>query len=273
MVPLLFYVFIYCNADIILNNLYLANYSTNNELISENNNFYYSIKKLNLFVLFVYSLYVCKNVIYYNSINKTSNALALVYIKYTLNSLLTENMTIEQHEFSRNIMWLFATPLMLKMYCDVNNIQLQDINIHYHIIPVTINIFIYNQKNTPFFYGAIGFSWLLLTKFIKTLIEKRDLTFTNIFLFIWFIFMSLNTIDVLQLVDRYSLSLYYSFADVIGKMITCIIVSDYNEKEIAQLQKMDLQSVQFVSYMLQHIKKYQLENKVITQQCVFLLIL
>ena len=74
------------------------------------------------------------------------------------------------------------------------------------------------------------------------------------------IFMCLNVIDNLQLVDRYTMSLYYFLADIIGKMITCIIISDYNEKEMTQLKKMDLQSVQFVSYMLQNIKKYQYSN-------------
>jgi len=88
MITILFYVFLYCNADIVLNKLYLSNYSTtlNKELIQTNSNFYYSITNLNLFVLTVYSIYLIKNVIEYKSINKTSNALALVYIKYTINT-------------------------------------------------------------------------------------------------------------------------------------------------------------------------------------------
>jgi hypothetical protein len=44
-------------------------------------------------------------------------------------------------------------------------------------------------------------------------------------------------------------------------------VNDYNEKELSQLNKMDLQSVQFVSYMITHIKKYKNDNLVITPQC------
>ena len=128
MINILFYVFLYCNADIILNKLYLSNYSNliNNELIQNNSNFYYAVINLNLFVLTVYSVYSLKNLIYYNSINKVSNALALIYIKYSITSFFSNNMTLSQFEFSRNIMWLFATPLMIKMYCDANNI-----NIHY----------------------------------------------------------------------------------------------------------------------------------------------
>jgi class 3 adenylate cyclase len=52
-----------------------------------------------------------------------------------------------------------------------------------------------------------------------------------------------------------------------SKMIVCIIVNDYNEKELTQLNNMDLQSVQFVSYMIKNIQKYKTENSVITPQC------
>jgi class 3 adenylate cyclase len=164
-------------------------------------------------------------------------------------------------------MWLFSTPLMLQTYCDVNNIKLQDINIQYHIIPVAINVFIYPYKNTLTYYYFTGVSWLLLFFFIKTLYAKRNLTFTNIYLFIWGIFMMLNIIDMLQITNIYNMNLYYSFADMISKMMTCIIVNDYNEKELMEINNMDLQSVQFVSYMIRNIKKYKNENLVITPKC------
>lgn len=266
---LIFYIFLYCNADSIFNKLYLSNFCTtvNNELIQNNSNFYYSLTNLNLFVLSVYSIYTIKNFIYHNSINKTSIILALIYIKYILNMLLNDNMTLYQYEFSRIIMWLFSTPLMLKMYCDVNNIKLQDINIQCHIIPAAINIFVYPYKNTSYYYYYIGLSYLILSFFIKSLILNRTLTFTNIYLFIWSIFICLNIIDTFEIMNKFNINLYYSFADMISKMIVCIIVDDYNEAKIAQLDNMDLQSIQFLSYMIKYIKKYKNENIVITPQC------
>jgi class 3 adenylate cyclase len=190
-----------------------------------------------------------------------------VYIKYTLSSVLSNGITLRQHEFSRNIMWLFATPLMLKMYCDVNNLKLQDINIHYHIIPTAINIFIYPHKDTYVFYYFTGFSWIMLLFFIKNLYSKQGLIFTNVYLFIWSIFMCLNLIDMFQLTDKYTMNLYYSYADLISKLMTNIIVNDYNEKELTQTNNMDLQSIQFISYMIKNIKTYKDDNAVITAQC------
>ena len=158
MIYLILCVFLYCNADDILNKLYLSNYSRtlNNELIQNNSNFYYSITNLNLFVLTFYFIYFVTKVVCHKSINTYSTALALVYIKYTMNTLFKVNLTLSQYEFSRNIMWLFATPLMLKMYCDINSIKLRDINIHCHVIPVVINVFNYPYENTTIYYYFKG---------------------------------------------------------------------------------------------------------------------
>jgi class 3 adenylate cyclase len=79
--------------------------------------------------------------------------------------------------------------------------------------------------------------------------------------------MVLNIVDLFQLADSYKINLYYSYADMISKMMTCIIVNDFNEKELSHSNSMDLQSVQFVSYVVKYIKKYKNDNLVITPQC------
>ena len=271
MLYLLFYIFLYCNVDSILNKLYLSNFCIiNNELINNNTNFEYSIINIKLFGLIAYSLYIIKNLIYYNAVNINSFALGLIYVKYALKTLLNDNISLFQHDFNRNIMWLFSTPLMLQMYCDVNNMKLRDINIQYHIIPIVLNIFIYPLKDIPryyYYYSFTGISWILLGLFIKTLYTKRTLLFTNIYLFIWFIFMAINLVDLLQITNNYNVTLYYSMADTFTKIITCIIVNDYNGKELLQKQNMDLQCVQFISYMIKHIQQYRVDNAIITTKC------
>jgi class 3 adenylate cyclase len=221
---------------------------------------------INKFGLSIYFIYLIKNIIYYNATNNYSILLALIYIKYTLNILLQNNMTLYEYEFNRNIMWLFATPLMIKMYCNVNNLKLRESYIQYHIIPVIINIFIYPYYNTKIYYYFIGFSWILLLIFMKSLYEKRSLLFTNVYLFIWTIFMLLNIIDLLNITNKYEVTLYYSFADMLSKIMASIIINDYNERELMQINNMDLQSVQFITYLIKYIKKYRNENAIITTQ-------
>jgi class 3 adenylate cyclase len=266
---LIVYIFIYCNADILLNNLYLSKFHsiTNNELIQNDVNFYHTVYNLSIFVLAIYFINIIKNITNYHPVNKKLITLEFVYIKYTLNILMTSNMTMAQYEYSRHIMWLFSTPLMLNLYCDVNNLQLSQINFQYHIIPVAINVLTYPYKNTNIFYCVSLFSMLLVCIFMRKLYSCRHMLFTNIYLFIWITFICIHILELLQLTDIYHINIYYSFADMISKMITCTVINDYNEKKIAQLVDMDLQSVQFISYMIKTIKKYKNDNAIITPQC------
>ena len=59
MIYSLLYIFIYSNANNIINNLYLSNFSNiiNNEFIQQNPNFYYSIMNINKFGLSIYFIY------------------------------------------------------------------------------------------------------------------------------------------------------------------------------------------------------------------------
>jgi len=254
---------------IFLINYILSKYSTieNNKMIKDNKFFYNIIIYQNLFAISIYTIYIIKNYINYNSDNNISITLSFVYIKYLLSTFLNNDMTLSQYESSRNIMWFFATPLMLKMYCDVNKLNIRNLKIHYHLIPTLINIFIYSYKNTLVFNYFIKISWILYILFMKNLHSKQGYTFTNIYIYIWYIFMFLNILDVFELLDIYTINIYYSYADLISKIITNIIVNDYNEKQITQTNKMDLQSVQFTSYMIENIKKYKNDNAVITLQC------
>jgi hypothetical protein len=102
---------------------------------------------------------------------------------------------------------------------------------------------------------------------MKTLYTKQQLLFTNVYFFIWSIFTFINIIDAIGVTDKYNINLYFSFADMISKMMSCIIINDFNERELMLVKNMDLQSVQFVSYMVKHIKKYSIDNANITKQC------
>jgi class 3 adenylate cyclase len=268
---LLFYTFIYYNIDSIINKLYISNLSneicSQDDLITNNNEFYYSIININLFTLFMYSIYIIKTLIYYNSINTNSLAFSLIYIKYTITCLLSNNTTLCQYETSRNLMWVFTTPLMLKLYCDANNITLYDINIQYHIIPTLINLFVCPYKGTILYYYSIAVSWVFLSIFIRTLYLKRNMLFTNMYLFIWTIFICITIIDMLQIISIYNVNMFFLLADIISKITINIIINEYNEREVMQVNNMDLQSIQFVSYMIKNIKVYKNDNVITTSRC------
>jgi len=123
------YLFIYYNIDSILNKFYLSYFDTsffdiNNIIIKDNREFYYSLTTINGFVLSIYAFYI----FYYLFLSKTENihslTLAFIYSKYSSNIFLNDNITLLEYEYSRAIMWVFATPLMLKLYCNINNLKL-----------------------------------------------------------------------------------------------------------------------------------------------------
>jgi class 3 adenylate cyclase len=157
-------------------------------------------------------------------------------------------------------MWLFATPLMIQIYCDVNHMKLIDTNIQYHIIPVAINIFVNPYKHYIIYYWFIGGSFISIYFFMKNLYTKRELLFTTIYLFIWGMFIFLTSIESLQIIDPYTINIYYTFADMIGKITTNIMINDYTEKEYLKSLNMDLQTIQFISCILKHIKQYEIDN-------------
>ena len=69
--------------------------------------------------------------IYISDINdRYSIGLMCIYLKHIFDIIIYKNMLIIEYEISRSVMWVFTTPLMLKMYCKANDITLQNINIH-----------------------------------------------------------------------------------------------------------------------------------------------
>jgi len=261
MIFTLLYVFLYCNADIILNKLHLSHFDPqpNHELISKNPEFYNSAINVSTFTICLYSAFIVnKFVLFYTksytnvctSPNKYSLALALVYTKYTSNILLFDAISTYQYEYSRMCMWLFSTTLMLKMYCEANHMKLIDINAQYHIFPMIINIIIYPYKGAILYNIVTGITHIGYCVFMKTMYDKRDILFTKMYLIIWSVFIGINVIDSLGIMSKYNINLFYLYADIISKLTTNIIIHEYNEKTIHTNNNTDLQSIELLQKIL-----------------------
>ena len=69
--------------------------------------------------------------------------------------MYSNTICIYQYEFRRTIMWLFTTPLILKLYSDMNNLTLININAHYHILSNIVHIIIYPLRKTNYYFYFI----------------------------------------------------------------------------------------------------------------------
>jgi len=260
------YLYLYCNIDILLNKFYLSNFDTNSFetqkiIIQNNNEFHYSLITINKFILSIYGFYI----FYYLFVSKMRNiyslALSFIYSKYTLNVFLYDKITLLEYEYSRATMWVFATPLMLKMYCDINDLQLKDIYFSYHYIPCVLNIIIFPFKNNLIIYYSYRcISIIFIFLFMKRLLYLNNAKFTKIFYYIWFMFIILNLIEIIKIVNVYDINILYLTADMIGKVTTTFIMHDNKEQQYTMKNNIDLQSINFISYILNKIKKYEINN-------------
>jgi class 3 adenylate cyclase len=270
MFSLLCYVVLYYNLDAFLQQIYLPlfnNNNNNNIIISSDTSLFFSLKTTSIFMicLYIYQLYY----VYFNSkiINKTSVGLTYVYIKYLLDILIRNNTTIMEYETSRTLMWIFTTPLMLKLYCETNDLTLLDINIHYHIISITPLMFLIPFKNENYNSVIICLLYIPGALFMNTLYKFKNLPFTNLFMFIWSIFMIINILDLINICDKNYIHFFYNLSDTLCKFICNVVISNYNEQEIFHKENMDLQSVNFVSYIIKSIKTFEINNKNLTPFC------
>jgi hypothetical protein len=220
----------------------------------------------NIFLFFLYFLYTIKNVIFENKIlNKNSFLLALLYLKYLYDCILnSKDDLIYNYEFRRIIMWSFTTPVMLKMYCDINELTLFDINFQYHIIPIIINVLIYPYKNTYLYNFFTISSYILFYFFMKKLHLNRNKIFGNLYLYIWCLFIIINIIEISKLINTDIINIYYSYADFFSKIITNIVINDYYIEINKTFENIDLQSIDFIGLIIKNINNYYLDNSLIT---------
>jgi class 3 adenylate cyclase len=252
--------------------IFSNNFDTNNIIIQDNKSFYYSLTTINSFILSIYAFYIFYYLFLSNTKNIYSLTLAFIYSKYSLNVFLNDNITLLEYEYSRAIMWVFATPLMLKLYCNTNQLKLKDINFLYHYIPCFTYIIVFPFKNNlKLYYTYFGLSCILIFLFIKKLMSMANLKFTKIFISIWIMFIVLHLVELTKIMDRYKLNILYLTADMIGKVVTNYIIHDNIEQKYTIKNNIDLQCINFIKYLLNKIDKYKKNNKKQSQECINLI--
>jgi class 3 adenylate cyclase len=95
---------------------------------------------------------------------------------------------------------------------------------------------------------------------MKQLLSLQREKFTKIFFCIWSMFIILHIIDIVKLVDIYNLNIMYLTADMIGKVTTTFIMHDNIEQQYTMKNNSDLQCINFISYLIGKIKKYEIHN-------------
>lgn len=269
MINILFYVVCYYNIDLLLQNIYLPYVIPEgcSDTISSYEKLHFLLNNTSYFMLILYSYSLAYNLFFSRAMDKFSIGLTVVYMKYIIDIIAYPNMTLIEHEMHRGVMWLFATPLMLKMYCNANDMLLRDIDIHYHVISILPHILIIPLKPGAIYIASTIVFSLPAFLFLKSLYKYNDLPFTNLYLSVWLIYMLINIIDIMNVFNPFFIHAMYNIADTICKFVCNTVISNYHEKESIILQTMDLQSVSFTSHMIKTIKDFETNNTKLTSTC------
>jgi class 3 adenylate cyclase len=219
------------------------------------------------FMIALYSYTLSYRLLISKTNDKNCVALSFIYMKHLIDILFSKNYTIIEYELDRGIMWVFTTPLMLKMYCNANDLSLWDINIHYHLISIVPHIFLVPFKNQPIYIFSTIILSIFSLFFLKSLYKYKQMPFTNLYILIWIVFILINLLDITQLFSMEFIQSLYNLADTLCKFICNVVISNYNEQEIIVRKNIDLQSVKFVSNLIKSINDFEKNNNKVTPFC------
>lgn len=219
--------------------------------------FYPIIQSANIFILCVFTLFVTQLMFFSKIKNYTIHSMAFIYIKYVLDTVLSNNaISIYQYEFRRTIMWLFTTPLILKLYCDMNNLNMMDINSHYHIASNALHIILYPFRKTkynPYIILTLSFTEAC---FIYQLFDFKREKYTNFIIYIWCLFSFVVVIEVTNLFNVQDIQVFYLLSDMMAKLTTMLIVHDYEEQIYYVKSNVDLQSISLLTVIKKAMKQF-----------------
>jgi class 3 adenylate cyclase len=266
--PYILYFSCYITADLYFKNIYLSYFpELSKETIASNKELHGILTATSWFMAIIY-LYLTFHRKFIGKTNDINGILlSFMYSKYTTDILLSPNMSIVEHEMSRTVMWVFTTPIMLKMYTDLNHFKLTDINYQYHLMAIIPHVFMVPFRGQPTYLISTCILSIPCGLFIRTLLKNRYYPFTGLYICIWSIFMTINVLDIIGLCSSTYTHALFNLADTMCKFICAIVLSNYNEQEQHRRATMDIQTTHFIKFMLNSIYKYKEENAQLTPTC------
>ena len=225
----------------------------------------------NYFILIIFLGYLIHMLFISKIINFKVYSLSFIYIKYTIDNIIYFNtINIYECEFRRVIMWLFTTPLILQLYCDINKISFFEINSQYHILANYLHIVLFYYRKTNYNIFFIPLLSLGEGYFIYNLFNFKHNRYTTFILFIWTLFSCVNIIEYINIINIIDIQMIYLICDMIAKLTTILIVNDYEEQTSYIKNNVDLQSINLLANIKTTIRQFETQ-KIKTNKCKMIL--
>lgn len=230
--------------------------------------FYPVIQTANIFILSIFVIFTLQLVFFSNIKNYSIYTLSFIYIKYVIDNILHSNMiSLYEYELRRTLMWAFTTPLILKLYCDMNNLTLLDVNSQYHIASNVIHIVVYPfVRNTCYNSYIIVLLSSMECYFIYKLFDFKKEKYTKFIIYVWCLFTFVIAFEMTNIFNVHDIQICYLLSDMIAKLTTLLIVNDYEEQLYYIKSNVDLQSISLLTNINKSIKNFENTTN-ITPKC------
>lgn len=259
---LFFYTLFYYQLDSLLIHFVYNKY----ELFKEDPLIFYPvIQTANIFILSIFILFTTYLLLFSQIKNFNIYSLSLIYIKYVSETVINNNIIgIYQYEFRRTVMWLFTTPLILKLYADMNHLTLIQINAYYHIFSNVLHIVLYPFRKT--YYNTYILIGLSVTEgyFIYKLFDFKQQKYTKFIIYVWGLFSFITFIELTSLINIHDIQICYLLSDMIAKLTTMLIINDYEEQIHFIKNNIDLQSISLLAIVKKSISQFEMTNHMTT---------
>ena len=233
--------------------------------------FHSTFQTSNIFILSIFIILTAHLLFFSKITNYTVYSLAFIYMKYLTDIITYHNkLGAYQYGFRRSLMWLFTTPLILELYCDMNNMKLMDVNAHYHIGSNALHIILYPFRQTQYYnYITIGLT-VSECYFIYKLFKFKDKKYTKFLIYVWTLFSSITFVELFQLFTAHDINILFMLSDMIAKLATLLIVNDNDEHMYYIQSNIDLQSITLLGIIKKTIKGFESTTHC-TQKCKMLI--
>ncbi len=228
---------------------------------------YEIVKSLTNFKLTIFTAFFILLLIKHKHYKMIENMyISIIYMKYASLFYFHNNFSQKEEYIKRVLMWLFTTPAMLSMLAKVNKLKFSDLKPYYHILPTVLHLISIPYMNHIYYKYFYIYACLCQTYFIYNLNQLVHYKYIRIFIAIWIMFGTVNSLLLSNIIDHNTSVLYYVLSDLIAKFMTMSIIYDLEEFRIELGHQMDLQSFHLVTNMLTTIHKYKEENQ-ISKEC------
>lgn len=221
-----------------------------------------------IFTSFFLITYILSNQGLY-TINITTITISFIYMKYLLSTIIYyKNISSLFVQLRRGIVWLFSCPLILFTYSSANNLSFFQISGHYHIIANILYVFLIFLKNnnTEILYlSSVSVMLFFEVLFIKRLHKLKHYKYTRFILYIWYLYSLIYLIEFLNFLTSQHLFIFYTLSDMIAKVTTILIISDYETQLETVRELIDIQGLHLLSLLKGEILKITKTN--ISENC------